>query len=93
MTTLSTMSHRNALGGRRSSLTDLDAEAQAKLIADYEASQQQHDMLEVKMPSFGIEDIDHKANLPTVNIGLKRLRLSDHSSSAVKFQASLKRAS
>ena len=28
-------SFRNALGGRRSSLTDLDAEAQAKLIEDH----------------------------------------------------------
>ena len=38
------------------------------------------------MPSFGIEDIDHRANMPMIEFGLKRLRLQDHSSSsAVKF--------
>ena len=44
------------------------------------------------MPSFGIEDVDYNSAMPSINIGLSKLKLSDAPSSAVKFQGSLKRA-
>ena len=48
--------------GRKSSLTDLDEESQAKLIADHEAANVNQSPVEIKMPSFGIEDVDHFSN-------------------------------
>lgn len=83
-----TSNHRNALGGRRSSLTDLDAEAQAKLIADHNQAQQD------KMPSFGVEDIDTFGQAQQISIGLDRLTLAGlQNSSAIKGSLSLKHAS
>ncbi len=75
------MSNRNAIGGRRSSLTDLDADMQAKLIAEHDQrmaynnfSSGIEDSQEIKMPSFGIEDLD-KANsiVNPLTIGLSKL--------------------
>ena len=83
-----TSNQRNAVGGRRSSLTDLCAEAQAKLIADHNKAQQS------KMPSFGIEDVDTFVPVQQINIGLDRLTLAGHqNASGMKDSLGLKHAS
>ena len=74
------------MGGRRSSLTDLDAEFQAKLIADHEQRELMKAVQsEQKKPSVGIDFVDHNNHtkeLEAISIGLSQVSLGQVGKSA-----------